>query len=631
MSSTSKQFYEFGPFRLDPERHRLFRDGNQVHVSSKALDALNVFVQNPGKMLGREVLMKAVWADSFVEDANLTVAVSQLRKALGQDGDAEYIETLPRVGYRFVANVREIYEEPSPLLIEKRTLSKTVIEEEIINDEPSTPASSAQLTGFLINRRAVVVVTVLALVCGAGLGALLYSGRAQPTQPPGSPVLASIKSLAVLPPRPLNEHEDGASLSLGLADALITRLASVQRVSVRPTNAVVRYGDAQQDPVEVGRALGVDAVIDGTLQRDATTIRVTLRLIEVSSGIQRWSGHFDAKAGEIFNLQDRVAKQVGDALFANISTTDKAKLAKQQTANPEAYALFMKGNYLWSRRGINAAKSAEYFRQAIGLDPNFAQAYAALAAVNSTSGHPSPEAEALVGKALELDNELASAHATLAFIRMFHHWDWNTAAAELDRAIELDPNSATAHHWKGVYLSLRGRLDEAKSEMRLALQQDPLSPIIIADLGQLHYFAREYDQAADYCNQALALDRSFRLAHEYLLDIYNAKGMQKETFEQFVAIFGDDAETRKVFQQSGMRGVFKRHLDVQLQDPGPQTFVIARNYLRLGDKEQGMRWLEKVFENPKTHWHPYLNVDPIYDGVRDDARFKALLKSMKLV
>jgi TolB-like protein/Tfp pilus assembly protein PilF len=582
-------------------------------------------------MLGREVLMQAVWPESFVEDANLTVAVSQLRKALGRAGDtAEYIETLPRVGYRFVATVREVHEEPGPLLIEKRTLSKTVIEEEMVSDASDERPWTSRLTGGSINRSVVASVVVFALVCGLALGAILFS--AEPSEPSNNTVLASVRSIAVLPPKSLGEHEDSASLSLGLTDALITRLASVQKLSVRPTSAIVRYSDANQDPVEAGRSLGVDAVIDGTLQRDANGIRVTLRLIDVATGTQRWSGHFDAKAGNILDLQDRVVKQVGDALFTNVSSADRVRLAKQLTTNPEAYVLYLKGNYLWSRRGNNALKAADYFRQAIGLDPNFAQAYAALAAVNSTARSPSPEAEALIGKALELDNSLASAHATLAFIRMFQHWDWVTAEAELDRAIELDPYSATAHHWKGVYLSLRRRLDEAKAEMKLALEQDPLSPVIIADMGQLHYFARQYDQAIDYCNQTLALDRNFMLAHEYLLDIYNAKRMEKETFEQFVVIYHPDDRSADLtlFTRSGMRGVFKQQLVSQLQDPTDHTFVIARNYLRIGDKEQGLNWLEKVFKNPKTHWHPYLNVDPIYDGVRDTPRFKALLQHMNL-
>ncbi len=641
MPSTMRHFYEFGPFRLDPQKHRLFKDGKPVHVSSKALETLSLFVQNPGKMLEREALMRAVWSDSFVEDANLTVAVSQLRKALGQDGDAaEYIETLPRVGYRFVADVREVREEPNRLLIEKRTLSQTVIEEELVNDGPDVEQTAQsvgapKLAGRSVSRRVVASLLVLALVSAVALGAVLYSSRAQPPQPPDNAAIASIRSIAVLPPKSLGEKEESASLSLGLADALITRLGSVQKLSVRPTSAIVRYSDGNQDPVNAGRSLGVDAVLDGTLQRGSEGVRVTLRLINVASGMQLWSGHFDEGTDDIFKLQDRVVKQVGEALLLDISPKEEALLTKQQTTNSEAYVLYLKGNYFWSRRGPNAVKGAEYFRKAIELDPNFAQAYAALAAVDSTASLPSPEAEALIGRALQLDPSLAAAHATYAFIRMFHHWDWSTAEQELDRAIELDPNSSTAHHWKAVYLSLRGRLDEAKAEMHRALEQDPLSPVIVADLGQLHYFAREYDQAIDFCNQALALDSNFRLAREYLVDIYRAKGMDQEGFDQWIRIWNPDeqgiAAKKRELARSGLRGIFKQELDAELsRNPTQQAFVIARNYLRLGENEEGLRWLEIVFKNSRTHWHPYLNVDPLYDNVRAEPRFKALLHRMNL-
>ena len=198
----------------------------------------------------------------------------------------------------------------------------------------------------------------------------------------------------------------------------------------------------------------MDAILEGTLQRDANGVRVTWRLIDTASGRQLWSRHFNEKAGDIFQLQDAVSKEVGEALFPDLSVNDKALLVKQQTTNAEAYAHYLKGNYFWNKRADAAGNSLSYYRRAIELDPNFAMAYAGLAAVHSTSENPSPEAEALIEKALQLDSTLSSAHATYGFIQMFHHWNWAESEQALDRAIQLDPNSATAHHWKGVYLSL---------------------------------------------------------------------------------------------------------------------------------------------------------------------------------
>lgn len=647
MPSPDRHFYQFSSFRLDPQKHRLLCNGEPVHLSPKALEALCVFVQNPGRMLEREFLMHAVWADNFVEDANLTVAVSQLRKALAQDGEAiEYIQTVPRVGYRFLAEVREVREQPKPLIVEKRTLSHTVIEEDLIHDTPHSEEKSESIRDrplahrkafqpFPKSRAAIasLLAGVVLLAVAVGAGAYLAG---KPTSAPEAATIRSLRSMAVLPPKSLRGDVE-ESLSLGMADALITRLGSVGKVPVRPTSQVVRYLGSDQDPVKAGRALGVDAVLEGTLQRDAESVRVTLRLINVANGVQLWSGHFDGAPKDIFRLQDEVSQQVGKALFAALSADDTALLTKRITANPEAYSLYLKGNYFWGKRAAEARKSPDYFRRAIELDPNFAEAYAALAAVYSTMRNPSAEAEELIKKALQLDNSLADAHATYGFILMFHRWDWQAAERELDRALELNPNSVTAHHWKGVYLSLRGRLDEAKAEMQRALELDPLSLIVMADIGQLHYFAHEYDQAIDYCNRALALDNQFGVAHEYLFDLYRVKGMDQEALNAWIKRrhASDEVKAidrlRRLFDRSGLQGLIIDELDnlMRSKERGPAV-VIGRHHLLLGNNETGVRWLQRAFEEPTTHWNPFLTVDPVYDAVRNDPRFKELLHRMNL-
>jgi DNA-binding winged helix-turn-helix (wHTH) protein/TolB-like protein len=640
MPSPVRHFYEFGHFRLDADKHRLLRDGEVVPLSPKAIEALLVLVRNPGKLLEREALMQAVWADTFVEDANLTVAVSHLRKALGQNGEpAEYIETVPRVGYRFVADVREVREEPAPLVVEKHTLSRTVIEEELIHDEPHAeakteaivvqPAIAKRLPAFV--RRPVTALLLAAMALSAlALGAILYfKGERTPTTPDRA-AIRSIKSIAVLPPKPLSGEADNASLSLGVADALITRLGGLRKIVVRPTSAIVRYVDSNQDAVNVGHALGVDAVLDGTLQRDNGRVRVTLRLLNVANGAQLWAGNFDEATSDIFKLQDSISQQVGETLFTNLSQDERAFLTKQQTTNPEAYALYLKGNYFWKRRGMEVGKSFEYFRKAIELDPNFTEAYVELAAGYSVSFLPSPEAEALIEKALQLDNSSAEAHATYGFIRMFHHFDWATAEKELDRAIELNPNSVTAHHWKGVYWSLRGRLDEAKAEMHRALDLDPQSLIVTSDIGQLHYFAHEYDQAIEYCNRALAIDNSFFLAHVYLRDIYQMKGMDQEFFEELMrtAPPTDTAKAQRIFAGAGRKGLLLFNNDPDYWTMGHMAWLSAS----LGDREKTLEYLNRVLQERGTgaFFLPFINVDPLYDFLRDDSRFKEILHRMNL-
>jgi DNA-binding winged helix-turn-helix (wHTH) protein/TolB-like protein len=557
MLNPENHFYDFGPFRFDPQQHRLLRDGNPVSLPPKVMDALLVLVQNKGKLLEREVLMQAVWADSFVEDANLTVAISNLRKVLGQNGEtAEYIETIPRVGYRFVADVREVHERPAPLIVEKHTVSQTVIEEELLEEDPAVPLTevakvtrpaamsraAASLPVVLRHHRTAAFLTMIILV-GAVVGGFVYlrpSGRGIAAT--NSVRMRSIRSLAVLPPKVLGGGDD-ASLSLGMADALITKLGGLHKLTLLPTSAISRYVANNDDSTAVGRALGVDAVLEGTLQREAGRMRLTLQLIDVASATEIWTGKFDEADTDIFKLQDSVSQQMVDVLSLNLTQDEKTGLTKRQTENPEAYALYLKGNYFWSKRGPDAMESTDYFRKAIDLDPGFVQAYVGLAKVDATLLPRSAEAQKFVAKALQLDNTCAEAHATLGFIHMFHHWDWAGAGQELDRAIELDPDSSVAHHWKGVYLSLLGRLDEAKGEMHRALELDPLSLIITADIGQLHYFAREYDQAIDYCNRALALDNEFWVAHVYLTYIYRAKGMEQKTFDELLRSWREAPET----------------------------------------------------------------------------------------
>lgn len=649
MDKSFRHYYEFGPFRLDPQKHRLLREGEIVPLSPKALEALLVLVVNPGKPLERDALMRAVWAEAFVEDANLTVAISQLRKALGNNGEgAEYIETIPRVGYRFAAEVRQVSEEVAPLIIEKRTRSQTVIEEEILQDEHPAREKNAAIAvrssivrslGFSLrsNRKAALLATAAlgAVVVAAAVYFKLAERRSGAST---SSAISSLKSIAVLPPKTLSGVTENPSLNLGIADALITRLAGLNKLAVRPTSAVVGYLDGNQDPLVAGRALGVDAVLDGTLQRDAGRVRVTLRLVNVANGAQLWSGNFDEADADIFKLQDSVAQQVGATLFANLSRNEKAFLVKQQTRNPEAYAQYLNGNYFWSKRSEHATKSLQYFRKAIDLDPNFAQAYVGLATVDAAASIPSPEAEALIERALQLDNTLAEAHATYGFIRMFHHWDWSTAEQELNRAIELSPNSSVAHHWKGVYLSLRGRLNEAKAEMHRALDLDPLSLIIMADLGQLHYFAHEYDQALEYCNRALALDPEFWVAHEYLVDIYRAKGMDEEALNEFLKVEhrDDTPETKtrikQVFTRGGLRAVFAHRIGSQLSVPtgehGPTPIVMAKFYSRVRDNEQALYWLDRAVNEQKFFPTAYIKIDPLYESLRGDPRFTRILQRL---
>lgn len=588
--------------------------------------------------------MHAVWADAFVEDANLTVAISQVRKALGQQpGKEEYIQTVPRIGYRFVADVREIKEEPAPLIITTHTVSKTVVEEELLPEEttPKTVSSNTLPKNIVVSlirhRRIQALAVVLTLALGLGGAYYLRTDNRMAAAETSS---SSIHSIAILPPQPLNPEAENSALRLGIADALITRLSALRRVTVRPTSAIVHYVGNRESSLNVGRSLRVDAVLEGSLQRADGRVRVSLRLLDIKSERQLWTGKFEEADGDIFKLQDSIAQQVAMALSLELTPGERALLTKRETTNPDAYSAYLKGNYFWSKRGWAVVNAYEHFRKAIELDPSFAAAHAGLANLHATTENW-PEAEIFAQKALELDETLAEAHATSGFIKMFRHWDWAGAERSLDRAIELNPNSANAHHWKGVYFSLRGRLSEAKTAMHQALQLDPLSLIITADIGQLHYFSDEYDEAIEYYNRALALDNTFEIARDYLTQIYLTKGMEREAFNKILRLVeqSNTPGTKKLmltlqrtFDRSGMKGLSKFHLQDILARPLTQkkpAVELAHIYLHLGDREEALKWLEEACEQ-RDFMIAFIKVHPFYDPLRNDPRFQSIVARMGL-
>ena len=634
MANQIRHLYAFGDFKLDADRHRLLRNGEGIPLSPKALDTLLVLIQNPGRLLEREELMQAVWRDTFVEDANLTVAISQLRRALGKDSrGTEYIETIPRIGYRFLREVNLVEQSSLPLRVEHHSVSTTVIEEELSPDEnaPDRKTGFSVVTDFLRRHKRISLAVTTACVIGVMAGAAFLSGVGSfSSNSPAS--AANIRSLAVLPPHSLTTGSDNESLSLGIADALISRLGQLNRLTVRPTSAITRYLGGDEDSLAAARSLAVDAVLEGSLQRAEGRVRVTLRLLDTHSARQLWTAKFDEPDGNIFHLQDSIAQQVATALSLNLSPDENSLLTKRQTSNEEAYRAHLMGNYFWSKRGTTTGKAVDHFRRALELDPMYAEACIGLANVYMTNARWT-EAEALIQKALKINSSLPEAHATYGFLKMFGRWDWLGAEKALDGAIELNPNSANAHHWRGVYLSLRGRVDEAKAAMHRALQLDPLSLIITADIAQLHYFAGEYDKAIEYCKLALALDNNFDTGHGYLSVIYATIGREEDAFRELALTWSNPGVENhpvhaEVFERRGWKGIAELELKRNTDRKG-LSFVDAVWYLALDNREEALRLLEKSFQD-REFLVPFIKVDPRFNSLRNEPRFQNIVSRMGL-
>jgi DNA-binding winged helix-turn-helix (wHTH) protein/TolB-like protein/thioredoxin-like negative regulator of GroEL len=651
MSGAFKQFYAFGSFLFDVDGHRLLREGQTVPLPPKAMEALRVFLARPGQVMAREELLQTVWGETFVEDANLTVAVSQLRKALNRNGETnEYIQTIPRVGYRFIADVSEIREEQRrPVVLAKHTLSRTVIEEEEIPAEHSEvrtvqSPTTLELSNSLVRatRRSLLPATAIFLVALAIIASLWT--HLQQRSARGANL--SIKSIAVLPFQTLGAPSGEDHRGLGLADVLITRLSNIRQLSVRPTSAVIGFDGQVQDLVSAGRKLNVDAVLEGTIYQANNRVRVTARLVRVIDQTPLWAGQFEKPLQDELKVQDEIALQLVDALALSLSGSEKNAMTRRFTDNSDAYQLYLKGRYHWNKRNYGGMIEAQrLFRNAIEKDPQFTLAFVGLADTLAT-GREGGEAYDAAHKALELDPNLAEAHATVGFIKMFHGWSWREAETAFKKSIELNPGYATAHHWYATLLAIKGRNDEAKAAMLRALEINPLSHNLLADMGQLHYFAGDYAKAKEYCRQALEIYPEFSFAHQYLHHTFLKTGEYDKAMEELISAErangsypSQSAEGRQQLEANitrqwdeyRRRGIreFLRSRIAEGRDDANGNYQQAMIYSYLGEKEKALSNLERACRG-RAFLTPFVKVDPVFDSLRDEPRYQAILETIGL-
>jgi DNA-binding winged helix-turn-helix (wHTH) protein/TolB-like protein len=639
VANGTRRFYEFGPFRLDANRHRLLRRGEVVPLPPKAIEILTVLIQNPGKLLERKDLMHAVWPDTIVEDANLTVAVSQLRKALNQNGDTgEFIQTIPRVGYRFVADIREVVEKRAPLITEKPAVLHSGIE---TKDPVATePQRATHLRRW---NRTPAVATFLVLTLAA-VALFVYEARSHHPEPAFLPIKP--KTLAVLPFQlaGLDNAED-EYLGPGISDSLNTRLSRIKQFAVRPTSSVLRFNSSGQNALEAGRKLAVDGVIEGRIERVNDRVRVTARFWRVSDGVLLWTDSFDEQFTSLFAVEEYISRQVAQALQLKLTPEEQQQLASRNTDSSDAFHAYLRGRYAWNKRTTDEIRKAtKFFQQAIDLDPAYAAAYAGLADCylalgDYGAGLPNetfPLARGAALRALEIDDALAEAHASLAQIKFLFYWDWAAAEHEYLRAIELKPNYATAHHWYGMFLAAMDRTDEAMREIKLAEDLDPLSLIIRANVGTIDYFARRYNPAIEQERKVLKADPNFVQARRKLAFALEAGGMEQGAIAEWLTVerqMGDDDETleryKKACAYSGIKGYWLQAIEIDKKEVGKEAGSLSSYYARLGDREQAFYWLDRAYDQ-RVPWLVYAKVTPVYDNLRSDPRFKAFLQRLGL-
>lgn len=651
MNHSSRSIFAFDQFLLAPEEQLLLRNGQPVALTPKTFGLLVVLVRNSGHLVKKDELLQQVWPDSIVEEVNLSVNISALRKALGDDQVVtRFIETVPKRGYRFVAPVRQIVDETMEIVLRRHLTasivtevdesipegdSQTAPEREAMASSISSVPSPSRADKLGRNRGTLAAALVLVIASAA-----LVLWRTFP-----KPAAVPLDSVAVLPfttGDAANEY-----LADGISEAMINGLAQLSKLKVAPRTSTFRYKRQPLDPKKIGREIGVGAIVMGEVAAQGDTLNIQVNLIKVADNSQVWSSRYAGRASDLVSLQRRISQDLAGALRLNPAGDEKQRISAVVTENSDAYRSYLQGRYFWNQRSEEGLqKGIVAFQRATEIDPNFALAFSGLADSYTTLGSLSylsptqafPVAKNYALRALELDPSLAEPHASLAYDKFYFDWDWIGAEAEFKRAIELNDRYATAHQWYSIYLAAAGRPDEALKEIQLARERDPLSLSINTDIGFHYYYTRQYDQAIKQLKMVLEMKKDFPLAHFWLGRCYQEIGKYDEALAEYKQV--EDAFHGWVVPIAAIgfvEGRIGRRAEVEklltrLNELSKRRFVtsygVALVYAGGGQKEQAFAWLEKAFDE-RSHWLVWLRLDPRWDVLRSDARFGLLIDRMR--
>jgi TolB-like protein/DNA-binding winged helix-turn-helix (wHTH) protein/thioredoxin-like negative regulator of GroEL len=643
MSSLTSNLYEFDEFRLDAQSRVLRRAGTVVPLTPKAFDVLLLLIQTAGRIVTKDELLKAVWPDSFVEESNLTQTIFMVRKALDETTDRRYILTVQGQGYRFLVPVTEA-EKNTPEIEARGAVP------DARPDARSVPEIRLDSHGRGARwRAAVITCAAVALVLIAVYAIGKWRSRRGAAEQPGRIMIA------VLPFENFTGDAGQEYFSDGLTEEMISQLGDFdpRHLGVIARTSVMHYKHTQESIPRIGKDLGVQYVIEGSVRRDSERVRITAQLIQVKDQSHLWAREYDRELGHLLQLQAEIAREVANEIEFSLSGRRPIEVARE-TAAPvpeprsyEAYDLYLKGRYFWNKRTEEAfQQAADYFQQAIDKDPNYGAAYAGLAdtfALMSTwyDGPQSelmPKARTAALRALELDESLAEAHASLALIKENYDYDWAGSEKEFRRAIQLGPQYATAHQWYAESLSWQGRFEEAFAESEQARRLDPLSLIIAVDYASILYYSRQYDSALKQCRSVLELDPNFRHARGLMIPSYSQLGRYDEALDEINRWAAGDqspwvwASRAAVYSRLGHAEEARGEVVKIEQLPGSRvdrTPTLLMAYVGTGQKDRALDLLQKAYSE-HSNAVVQIKVDPMYDPVRNDPRFKDLLRRIGL-
>jgi TolB-like protein/DNA-binding winged helix-turn-helix (wHTH) protein/Tfp pilus assembly protein PilF len=617
--------FAFGPYRLSSTQKILLRRGTVVPLTPKAIEILLVLVERAGEVVGKDEVFRRVWPGTTVVEANLTQTIFILRKALAAPGDATtYIETIPKLGYRFVAPVH-------------------TFEEAAAGDADRPMAVSAAPAAPLRSRAvAALVIAGIAALGGAGWGA--WRARAKPVPPAGA---ARIRSIAVLPLANLSGDPSQQYFADGMTDELITMLTELHMLDVTSRTSSAQYRNTTRPLPQIARELGVDAVVEGAVASAGGRVRINAQLIDARSDRHLWAASYERPVADALVIQADIAREIARQIQVQLSPAEDARLHRRPL-DPGAQQEYLLGRYTWNRRNpADLAQAVEHFQRAAAIDPRYAEAFAGLADAyavlpiyNSTSARSAmARAKAAAEEALRLDPALAEAHTSLAHV-LEYEWDFAGAEREYRRAIALKPAYALAHQWYAEFLRLMNREGEAIAESAVSMRLDPLSPLIAVEAALPYYYRGDYDEAVRRLRRAIQMDPAFGAAYGNLGWVLEQQGKYAEALDAFDQANRHGLEgspwimggTGWAYARSGdtarARDQLARleRLARTSDEPAAQVALVL---VALGREDEALRWYERAFRQ-HDWWMLTIGVDPKLSPVRDSAPFQRLMTEIGL-
>jgi TolB-like protein/DNA-binding winged helix-turn-helix (wHTH) protein len=619
----TSQRLRFGDFELDSSGFQLRRAGSRIRLERKPMELLILLAEKQGELVSREEIIGRVWGKDFFFDAERGVnnAVRKIRAALNDESEQpRFVETIFGKGYRFIAPIERVLAPAA-----STTPGRAVLRE---GPQPSR---------WRLARIPVVIVAALFAVGfvfdAAGIRRRFF--------PPGTP---PIHSLAVLPLENLSGDPNQEYFVDGMTDALITELAKLGELRVISRTSTMQYKGARKSLQEISRALDVDAVVEGSVVRSGDKVRITAQLIYAPSDRHLWAESFEGQANDVLSIQDDVARAIADRVQGKLSSQPRQTTTRRKAVNPTAYEAYLRGLYFFDKREAEAStKSADYFRKAIAVDPEFAPAYAGLAealpALNWFNGKPPvdamPEAKAAAKRALELDDKLGAAHTALGGLLSLYDWNWSEAEKELKRGLELSPNNSLAHERYAMWLQSMGRLSDALIQSKRAQELDPLSFFMNRELGRCQYLSRRYDEALSEFRNAAELKPS---TEDWISLAYEGQGNTAEAIELRLAGFGtNDASRsgaeisllRRAYTTAGWKGYWTKWIQLHSAGKGTSPYFMAVAEARVGRADKAWEWMEKSADEREV-WVTWIKVDPLLDDARSTPGYKKLLRRINL-